>query len=1100
VWWDSRIETGENWMACIKRALNNASTVVVVWTPKSVRPDGTYVSEVVAAEAEDGRNRDILLPVRIMNAVRPFPHNLRNEENLSEWQGNVDDPSFERLAGRISSFVGDRTPPDPEEMSAWLSAEEANNADAYRAFLDKFPNSRFKGEVEPRVAEVQQREADLNLAVQAARRITEQFAVEVRKPTFVPPIGFTKIEGREQQGANYSPEELFDRLKKGGRFELSAIPGGGKTVTLIEWASAYCDLPAERLGVFLRLKEFAKHDDDFFEHLARLDGNGHISADAWKALARSGILTLFCDGWNELSEADREKVGSLIDIHARNYPFSGIVIGTRPIAPPPFSGPSILLSLKRLSFDQVKTIILNRLGQTATQAIAELRQSEVLRDLVRTPFFLSAFCETREAGIRPTTREGLIKGLVDTLEQLPHHSGQIRAVLHGQQGKYLTALAVDMIVNRQADLGMDSAMRVINETSQKLQEQRIFDSFPDALVVLNILRDHHCLIEASGNRPSYRFQHQLIEEWYASTEVRRVALESLTHDEARRLLDEEILNNREWAEAVIFAVETSNENEKEVDAIAHLILRAIGIEPDFAATLIASAPPMVWQKIAPAVHAFIESLLQDSNRRVVQFVMQCGRDEFSDIVWDTINAEKSRRVPDALENHFVPHPAILGPHWWQKCIALNPEQRADLLSMLVSSRSLEGALMALNAALEDHDPKVQKEVAEELAFFGFDEELRRLLEVISPETWEELVRHRIIDVIWEEPWRQKAMDAAQRVFTKMESGPQRISFALSLRPYGLQFNFDIVDELLQTNFEDHHNEAGLYEEVAKFEGKRLSQALIEKVLDGQRVTYRAARLIQQEIQINQAELLDACKNQGQYRHHEILSRFLDRTSLNSLFEELHNTLEKLRTADGGERKTIGDVYRCILDTITHANKNVLAETILDLKSATPKEIGEISEVIMRAYRVEPHRDEREPLDDNLRNLIIQQLGVWAHQLLNNPDCERNMLNRLAEAIAIFPSTSLLDPLRRLLSKDLEIWKSERQEFEKRIAEGKPPDPNSGARMGYTFRYGQNLLSMAQGKNADIVSHDEEEIAPQFPEMTGAVIDVLSDFLRDPLFG
>ena len=426
VWWDSRIETGENWMACIKRALDKAGTVIVVWTPQSVRSDGIYFSGVVAAEAEDGRKRNILLPVRVKSVVRPFPHDLINEEDLSEWLGNKDDPAIDRLTGRIASYVGERTKPDSEELSVWLKAEETNCADSYRAFLDTFPESRFSTEVEPRVAEIQKQEVDLNLAVEAATRITNQFSEEVRKPSFTPPIYFSKIEGKKKQPTSFFREEVFEGLKEGERFVLSAKPGGGKTVTLLEWASAYSNFQEKRIGVFLRLKEFAKHDDDIFKHLARLDGNGHISADAWKALASSGKLSLFCDGWNELNEDDREKVGSLVDIFARNYSSSGIVIATRPIEPPPFSGSHTVLSLQHLSFSQVKAIIRDRLGQTANQAILELRQSQALRDLVRTPFFLSAFCETRGAGIHPTSREGLIKGMIETLEKLPQHVGSIR--------------------------------------------------------------------------------------------------------------------------------------------------------------------------------------------------------------------------------------------------------------------------------------------------------------------------------------------------------------------------------------------------------------------------------------------------------------------------------------------------------------------------------------------------------------------------------------------------------------------------------------------------------------------------------------------------
>ena len=105
VWWDSRIETGENWITLIKRALDAAGCIVVLWTPQSVGPDGIYLSEVVTAEAEQGRRKNILLPVRMQNGPRPWLHELRNEEDLSNWQSNVDDPALDRLAAVSRPFV-----------------------------------------------------------------------------------------------------------------------------------------------------------------------------------------------------------------------------------------------------------------------------------------------------------------------------------------------------------------------------------------------------------------------------------------------------------------------------------------------------------------------------------------------------------------------------------------------------------------------------------------------------------------------------------------------------------------------------------------------------------------------------------------------------------------------------------------------------------------------------------------------------------------------------------------------------------------------------------------------------------------------------------
>ena len=279
----------------------------------------------------------------MQNGPRPWLHELRNEEDLSNWQSNVDDPAVDRLAGRIATFCGARTPPDSSELTAWLRVEEANNANGYRQFVHMFPQSRFTRETEPRAAEIEQRVADLEFSIAAATRIIEQFSNEVSKPTFTLPISIALV-GRGSAAVT-TRHELFERLKQGLKAVLHAEPGGGKTTTLLEWAREYSSSDRERIGVYIRLKEVSNTGDDLIGHVARLEATGHVSEGVWKALARSGILTLFCDGWNELSDAERETVGTILDIYSRNHPQSGLVIGSRPLAPTPFKGNFLLLSL-----------------------------------------------------------------------------------------------------------------------------------------------------------------------------------------------------------------------------------------------------------------------------------------------------------------------------------------------------------------------------------------------------------------------------------------------------------------------------------------------------------------------------------------------------------------------------------------------------------------------------------------------------------------------------------------------------------------------------------------------------------------------------------
>jgi TIR domain len=233
VWWDNRLEWGDNWMRCIKRALDAAACTVVVWTAKSVTPNGEYRSDVVAAEATAAHSRRALLPVRIGEVTRPFPHNILQEEDLSNWPGNADDAAFIRVTARLETLCGGRSLPEADEIAAWLKAEDANNAEAFREFARTLPGSRYASEAEPRAAECDIRSADVTLARDAANGIVERFAREVRKPELAPPIG---LQRATKEVSPLSRSELFESLKGGAKAVLQAAPGGGKSTALLDLA------------------------------------------------------------------------------------------------------------------------------------------------------------------------------------------------------------------------------------------------------------------------------------------------------------------------------------------------------------------------------------------------------------------------------------------------------------------------------------------------------------------------------------------------------------------------------------------------------------------------------------------------------------------------------------------------------------------------------------------------------------------------------------------------------------------------------------------------------------------------------------------------
>ena len=77
VWWDAHIGGGDEWRETIARHLDDARCVIVVWSKRSVGPEGRFVRD----EAARSLKRGAYLPVRI-DKVEP-PLGLRRNPGAS---------------------------------------------------------------------------------------------------------------------------------------------------------------------------------------------------------------------------------------------------------------------------------------------------------------------------------------------------------------------------------------------------------------------------------------------------------------------------------------------------------------------------------------------------------------------------------------------------------------------------------------------------------------------------------------------------------------------------------------------------------------------------------------------------------------------------------------------------------------------------------------------------------------------------------------------------------------------------------------------------------------------------------------------------------
>lgn len=99
VWWDIEIPTGSTFDQVIEKAIKDSKCVIVLWSEYSIK------SEWVHLEAEEGRNRNALIPIRIADVEIPFAFRRRQTADLTNWLKGTSDAAYNRLISDIHSVT-----------------------------------------------------------------------------------------------------------------------------------------------------------------------------------------------------------------------------------------------------------------------------------------------------------------------------------------------------------------------------------------------------------------------------------------------------------------------------------------------------------------------------------------------------------------------------------------------------------------------------------------------------------------------------------------------------------------------------------------------------------------------------------------------------------------------------------------------------------------------------------------------------------------------------------------------------------------------------------------------------------------------------------
>ena len=101
VWWDEQIPGGAGWRRAIEDALNSARCVLVVWSERSVGPEGEFVHD----EASHAKRRGVYLPVRIDAVQPPIGFGQIQAMPLLRWRGDRSDPGYLKIVDAVRGVV-----------------------------------------------------------------------------------------------------------------------------------------------------------------------------------------------------------------------------------------------------------------------------------------------------------------------------------------------------------------------------------------------------------------------------------------------------------------------------------------------------------------------------------------------------------------------------------------------------------------------------------------------------------------------------------------------------------------------------------------------------------------------------------------------------------------------------------------------------------------------------------------------------------------------------------------------------------------------------------------------------------------------------------
>lgn len=539
----------------------------------------------------------------------------------------------------------------------WLCANHAKAVDSdpkqftidllksWKATAEKRAFEELMGEGKPPVTPLVAATAEIRAkALAAARNHNAGFTQGPRWPSRPVKLNLRLVRDTHQE--SFDADTLAEATASFNRLVIVAPPGTGKSTSLLQTVEAVC----ERRGVpaiFVPLGEWSASGRSLTEFVLAAPSFASCKWEDLGVLASEGELLLAFDGWNELDQASRKKASAEIAGLRRNFPDLGFIISTRRQAlDVPISGVQVEIDL--LTEEQQLEIARAARGEDGLALLDKAWRTPGVRELVEIPLYCRALLSSTGNGDLPQTKEELLLHFIRALEAALESAEELRSVLSGRHGELLTALAVEATSQANTSITDARARAVVTDAETILIDGGQLTIRVEPMVVLDTLVAHHTLVRGTGPAGDVAFQHQQIQEWYASNEVGALMRQaSAGQKEAQESFRRRVLDDREWEEPIFFAVERlSRAGRDGAAAVASAIIAALAIDPILAAEMVFRSSDHAWTLVQLVVTDLAKRWhTPGAIDRAFGFMVRTGKPDFAEAIRKVIETgDRNARI------------------------------------------------------------------------------------------------------------------------------------------------------------------------------------------------------------------------------------------------------------------------------------------------------------------------------------------------------------------------------------------------------------------------------------------------------------------------